>query len=105
MSSRIYIFFIFKPLNVFVIAKSIRSNDMQALEASAFQPFHRVQVTINSIRRAEVIHIPNRLSTSGLIAATNSHLTPTKNRLEARHHDITRTQTVSVVTCCEQNGC
>ena len=60
---------------------------------------------INSIRRAEIIHIPNRLSTSGLIAATNSHLTPTKNRLEARHHDITRTQTVSVVKCCEQNGC
>ena len=59
---------------------------------------------INSIRRAEVIHLPNRLSTSGLIAATNSHLTPTKNRQEARHHDVTRTLTVSVVTCCEQNG-
>ena len=31
--------FYFKPSHLFVLAKSILSNDMQALEASAFQPF------------------------------------------------------------------
>ena len=47
-----YIYFIFKPFHEFLLAKSIRSNDRQALEASAFQPLPRKIDVINSIKKS-----------------------------------------------------
>ena len=94
---RAYIFFCFQAFSC-VCYRQIDSLQRHASARSlSFSTFlARKSDFINSIRRAEVIHLPNRFSTSGLIAATNSHLTPTKNTLEARHHDITLTQTMSV---------
>ena len=78
---RAYTFFCFQAFSC-VCYRQIdslqRHASARSLSFSTFLP--RKIDFINSIRRAEVIHIPNRLSTSGLIAATNSHLTPTKNR-------------------------